>query len=127
MHRRSSVCSLITDGIIRHESRQSKVHDPLRYAERIIWRDPDGGDASARAVERGLSRIFASADNNDTVPTSDAGRQAKRPASDAGCASQRTRATSTDPSMSTGYSAGAALILGTGDGGLLPHTLRYKI
>jgi hypothetical protein len=68
MHRRSSVCSLIIDGIVSHESRRSKVHDPLRYTEPIKWRDPNGGDASASSVERGLSRIRASADNNDTGP-----------------------------------------------------------
>ena len=96
--------------------RQSKVHDRLRQSERIIWRDPDSADASAFAATRGLLRILADADNSATVPRSDAGRRARWRASSAGCTSRRTRATSTDLSTWTESSAGAAIILGIGDG-----------
>jgi hypothetical protein len=95
--------------------------------EPILWRNPDRGDASAYAVESGLRRIRADADNNNTARTSGAGGQARPPANGAGCASQRTRAISTVPSMWIECGAGAALILGTGGGRLLQKVLRYKI
>jgi hypothetical protein len=103
------------------------VHDRLRKSERILWRDPDSADAGAFAVRRGLLRILANADNSATVPRNDAGRRARWRASSAGCARRRTRATSRDLSTWTESGAGAAIILGIGDGRSFPYALRYKI
>jgi hypothetical protein len=125
---RSDLWRCLLDGIIsRQGPGEARCMIGFDRREPILWRDPNSGDASVCAVERGSLRILASADSNNTAPRSDAGRQAKQRASDGGCASRRTRATSADQSTWTECSAGAAIILGTGDGRALPHALRYKI
>jgi len=49
------------------------VHDWLLEMERIIWRDPESGDASACAVERGLVQTRANAVPNSWTKLQTAG------------------------------------------------------